>query len=187
MTRGLPTFAARELRRMSPAQRRATALELAPRAAEASRGFRWGRDVERARVVRASLPPARVEIVCTLEAIEYDATKGRTGRATYVHDFDPPYAVIGRAATARSSHVRSSRGAPRPTRDVFELGPLRKIVGTSPNGESITIRPPAGIFLAADPVSRGLVIVNAGRARLGPLFVVRGRSHYRVRDEGIVG
>lgn len=173
---------------------RAYLEQFAPETFRAWRGWVWGRQNFEIGIGTPDEIPATVAEVCTLEAIEYIAKKrdpdGIARRATYRHEHDAPYArVVTAPAAMPSAPTRSSRGAPSfrgPS--LFVLGELFGIEGTAPSGDRVYWRAPKGMVLAGCPVTHDMHVIRQGAARSSapPIWILRGRSPYRLTDRGIV-
>jgi hypothetical protein len=180
---------------------------------KAHRGWTWGRKAFRLEIGQADLPPATVYRVCSLEAIEYiaikkDPVKGAQ-RAAYRHKHDSPYATIvttrdgaremhpelvAPEGAERSPHPyeigapMSSRGVPRMAGPaVFALGDLHGIEGRDERGFRLYWRAPKGLLLVGCPRTDTMHVLRRDDARrdVSPIWIVRGRSPYRITDRGI--
>lgn len=187
--------------KLSLEQRRAFAEKFDRSVFRAWDGWNWGRRSFAMSVARPDIPPLGVELrrLCTLEATEYIARKrdrdGRARRAVYRHLHDRPYASIVSTIDGAESWdvpgeraMLSSRTAPTfagPA--MFVLGELYALEGTDETGARIYWKAPRDLLLVGCPFTDTMHVVRTGAARksVAPVWIVRGRSPYRLTDRGI--
>lgn len=207
--------AGRAVMRQSRAKQREFARRFDPEVLEALDGWTWGRKSFDLSDARPDMPPRSVVRFASLEATEYiaikrDPSKG-SQRAVYRHLHDSPYATIA-TTTAGARAMRAQLVTPRDAAPMsvpytvgssmtlgprtapafkgpalFVLGELYGLEGRDEHGYRLYWRAPDGLLLAGCPFTSDMHVIRLGAASrsVAPIWIVRGRSPYRLTDRGI--